>query len=118
LQERGYEVLDFERGEDCLKDLDKDPAAVVLDLMRPGIGGLERLERIQKADQDIPAVMATSIDNVETAVKAIKMGTYDYIVKPFDENRLLTRLEKAIEQYCLKRKVHRLEEELRQSANP
>jgi DNA-binding NtrC family response regulator len=118
LEEQGYEVEDYESGEDCLKALEKDPIAVVLDLMMPGIGGLETLEGIQKADQDIPVIMATSIDNAETAVKAIRMGAYDYIVKPFDETRLLTTLEKAIEQFSLKRKVHRLEEELRQGANP
>ena len=118
LEEQGYVVEDFERGEDCLKALEKDPIAIVLDLMMPGIGGLETLEGIQKADRDIPVIMATSIDNAETAVKAIKMGAYDYIVKPFDETRLLTTLEKAIEQFSLKRKVHRLEEELRQGANP
>jgi len=118
LEEKGYEVEDFESGEDCLKALEKDPIAIVLDLMMPGIGGLETLEGIQKADQDIPVIMATSIDNAETAVKAIKMGAYDYIVKPFDETRLLTTLEKAIEQFSLKRKIHRLEEELRQGTNP
>ncbi len=118
LEEKGYKVADFESGEDCLKALEKDPIAIVLDLMMPGIGGLETLEKIQKSDQDIPVIMATSIDNAETAVKAIKMGAYDYIVKPFDETRLLTTLGKAIEQCSLKRKVHRLEEELRQGTNP
>ncbi len=118
LEEKGYRVTDFENGEDCLKALEEDPIAIVLDLMMPGIGGLETLEGIQKADRDIPVIMATSIDNAETAVKAIKMGAYDYIVKPFDETRLLTTLDKAIEQFSLKRKIHRLEEELRQGANP
>ncbi len=118
LEEKGYQVADFENGETCLKELDKDPIAIVLDLMMPGIGGLETLEGIQKADKDIPVIMATSIDNAETAVKAIKMGAYDYIVKPFDETRLITTLEKAIEQFSLKRKVRRLEEELRQGTNP
>jgi DNA-binding NtrC family response regulator len=118
LEEKGYRVADFENGEDCLKALEDDPIAIVLDLMMPGIGGLETLEGIQKVDRDIPVIMATSIDNAETAVKAIKMGAYDYIVKPFDETRLLTTLDKSIEQFSLKRKIHRLEEELRQSANP
>ncbi|NIP99067.1 MAG: response regulator, partial [Nitrospinaceae bacterium] len=109
---KGYRVRSFENGEKCLKALDENPATIFLDLMMPGLDGTQTLKEIRKTNPDLPVIMVTSVDDVNTAVEVIKLGADDYILKPFDEARLLTNLEKAIQKNSLVNRVKHLEEEL------
>lgn len=118
LEVRGYRVRSFENGERCLEMLDENPAAVFLDLVMPGIGGMESLKQIKKMKKDLPVIMVTSVDDVATAVQAIKEGAFDYILKPYDETRLITNLGKALRQNALVHQVRHLEAELKQLHNP
>ncbi|KMP10692.1 hypothetical protein UR09_00930 [Candidatus Nitromaritima sp. SCGC AAA799-A02] len=111
-EDRGHEVIALENGEQCLERLDENPAAVFLDRVMPGLDGFETLKGIKKSRKDLPVVMATSIDDAESAVRAIKLGAFDYIVKPFDETRLFTILDKALEQQVLVGQVRYLQGEL------
>ena len=114
LETRGYEVLGFEGGETCLERLDENPIAVFLDLMMPGIGGMETLQAIKKVRDDLPVIMVTSVNEAETAVQALKLGAFDYIVKPFDEARLITTLENALQKNALQNQVRYLQGELKE----
>jgi len=118
LEVRGYRVRSFENGERCLEMLDENPAAVFLDLVMPGIGGMETLKQIRKMRQDLPVIMVTSVDDVATVVQAIQEGAFDYILKPYDETRLITNLEKALRQNALVHQVRHLEAELKERHNP
>lgn len=113
LETRGYTVRSFETGEACLEALDENPAAVFLDLTMPGMGGMQALKEVKKLKKDLPVIMVTSVDDVETAVSAIKEGAFDYILKPFDEERLITDLTKALRENDLKHQVHHLQNELK-----
>ncbi len=113
LQTRGHRVMEFENGEQCLQALDENPATIFMDMRMPGMDGIETLKRIRQERTDIPVIMVTSVDDVDTAVNAIKLGAFDYIVKPYEEARLLTDLEKALQQNALVNRVRHLEGELK-----
>ena len=114
LETRGYEVMGLGGGEKCLEILDENPVAVFLDLMMPGIGGMETLKAIKKFREDLPVIMVTSVNEAETAVQALKLGAFDYIVKPFDEARLMATLENALQQKALRNQVRHLQGELQE----
>jgi two-component system C4-dicarboxylate transport response regulator DctD len=95
IQKYGYEVRMFENGEQCLEALDEGPSAICLDIMMPGLDGIEVLKRIQSIEKQLPVIMVTAKDSLEMAVKSMKLGAYDYIRKPIDRSRLETSLKKG-----------------------
>ncbi|MBC8283554.1 MAG: sigma-54-dependent Fis family transcriptional regulator [Nitrospinae bacterium] len=109
LEDQGHSVRDFDNGTSFLGNLDEKPSLVFLDVMMPGLNGIETLKQMKALHPEIPVIMLTSVDKVETAVEVIKLGAYDYILKPIDEPRLFTCIEKALEQKSLKQKVLHLQ---------
>jgi len=71
--------------------------AMVLDILMPYISGSELLPEIAQDFPDIPVIMITAVNEVETAVECMKNGAFDYIVKPVDDERLITIVKRAIE---------------------
>ena len=112
LEDKGYAVQDFESGDALLEALDDNPSLILLDVMMPGLNGVETLKRVKASRSDLPVIMLTSVDKVDTAVEVIKLGAYDYLLKPGDEPRLFTCLDKAFEQRNLVRKVGQLQNEV------
>ena len=112
LEDQGYAVQDFESGNALLEALDDSPSLILLDVMMPGLDGVETLKQVKASHPDLPVIMLTSVDKVETAVEVIKQGAYDYLLKPVDEARLFTCLDKAFEQRNLVRKVRHLQNEV------
>jgi len=72
-------------------------SAIILDLTMPDISGQELLVKIKEYNPDIPVTVVTGSNRVNTAVECMKNGAYDYMVKPVDENRLISGLRNAIE---------------------
>ncbi len=104
LQNAGYDVLVAEDGNECLRLLKTELVDVVfLDFRLPGIGGFEVLEVIKSQWQDIEVVMISGHANVENAVKAIKLGAYDYLEKPLQTARVLTIARNAVRMEALRR---------------
>ena len=112
LEDRDYCVRDFGDGKSFLQNLDEIPSLVLLDVMMPGLNGIETLKQIKAVHPEIPVIMLTSVDKIETAVEVIKLGAYDYLLKPVDEPRLFTCIEKAFETRNLIRKVHHLQKKV------
>ncbi len=112
IRERGYEVETMGGGDQCLEALDRNPSVIFLDVIMPGLDGMETLKKIMAWNRDIPVIMLTSLDDIDTAVNLLKLGAYDYILKPVEETRLFTDLENAIEQGALLNKVKYLQGEL------
>ncbi|MDE5825874.1 MAG: response regulator transcription factor, partial [Lachnospiraceae bacterium] len=72
------------------------PSAVLLDLMLPGMTGEELLSRIKKLDTAISVLVSSARDDVRTRVELLRAGADDYVVKPFDTDELLARLEAVL----------------------
>ena len=96
LQAAGYEVVAAETGEEGLKKLDTKPDVVFLDIKLPGIDGIETLRRMRKITPDIPVVMMTAYQTVDTAVESMRLGACDYLIKPLDNNRIKEVVKHAL----------------------
>jgi two-component system nitrogen regulation response regulator NtrX len=100
LQDEGYEVNTAETGEACLEELTKSAYdLVLLDIWLPAMDGLEVLNRIQEIPSgDRPnVVMISGHGNIETAVKATKLGAFDFLEKPLSLEKLTVVIKNAIE---------------------
>jgi DNA-binding NtrC family response regulator len=104
-----FEPVALDSGEACLKWLGTDKAQLVfLDILMPGMDGLEVLERIRETDSDTPVIMLTATKTVKTAVTAMKLGAFDYVTKPFDVDELRLLADRATENAELRREVKTL----------
>lgn len=98
LEPEGYSVETYLRADEALRRLESEPVDVVItDLMMPDTDGFKVIERVRTVDQNIMIIVITAYSSVESAVKAIKTGAYDFIPKPFDPEHLLIIVKRAIE---------------------
>ena len=94
---------------------DRRPDVVLTDLQMPGMTGLELLAEVKRLDEQIPVVLMTAFATVQTAVEAMKIGAFDYIMKPFDGDRLEATVMRAAEHARLVRENAVLETRLESS---
>jgi len=106
-----YETEIFDSGEDVLKRLNsKKPDLLLLDIMLPGISGLDVLKKIRETDEQLPVIMLSAQGNVETAVESLRHGAFDYFPKPIEVQRLEPAVKNAIKNYELTKELERLKE--------
>jgi len=114
LTKEGYSVSISECGEDAIEKFDTDPFdLVLLDLKMPGLGGIETLRRLKEMEPGITILIMTGYPSIETAVKAIKLGAYDYITKPFSPDSLRIAINRALERKSLVIENHHLRKQLK-----
>src|SRR5881296_1453791 len=108
-----YEVLEAADGRQALERLRASPVdLVLLDIRLPEMDGIEVLERIKALDEGIEVILVTAVKTVRTAVAAMKLGAFDYLTKPFEEDELLSLSRRALERRALEREVAFLRSEL------
>ena len=96
LQLRGINAQAATNGETALKIIDEDPPqVVVLDVMMPGIGGMEILHRMKVQNLKIPVILLTGYGSTEQGLEGMKQGAFDYIMKPCDLNNLISKIREA-----------------------
>lgn len=84
-QNAGYTVLQAARGADAVKLVKTEkPSVILLDVTMPGMDGLLTLKKIREIDKEVGVVMATSIQDEKIAAEAAQLGSYHYVLKPFD----------------------------------
>src|SRR5215211_5548038 len=99
LRDEGYQVDAVESGEACLDRVTRTPYdVIVLDIWLPGIDGLATLERLRQRRIDAPVVMISGHGNIESAVRAIKMGAFDFIEKPLSLEKTVQVVGNAVRQ--------------------
>src|SRR5512136_187999 len=104
LEKDGYTLATAPDGETALDRIRKERWSILLvDLKMPGIDGLQVLENAKKVQPDAAAVIMTAYATVDTAVAAMKIGAYDYLVKPFDPEELSLMVQKIVTQQALVR---------------
>lgn len=97
LQGRGYMTESAYSGTEALLRLERDmPRAVILDLMLPGMPGEDLLEKIKTMEPELSVIVTSAKDDVHSRVELLRAGADDYIVKPFDTEELLARLEAVL----------------------
>ena len=119
LKKQGYEVVTAGTGEDALRLVrEEQPDLVLLDIQLPGISGIDALEKIKEHDDDIIVIMVTANSGLENAVKAMRLGAYDYVSKPFNLEELSIVVRKALDSLDLKQEVVRLRTETKKNGPP
>jgi two-component system response regulator AtoC len=106
LKTSGYEVLTSRTGEEGLERFQKEnPDLVLLDHWLPGINGDEVLRRIKEEEPEIPIIIMTAQGSIEMAVNLMKMGAFDFLVKPFELDQVEDLIKKGLERVRLKKEV-------------
>jgi two-component system response regulator AtoC len=116
LKDNGHETIEASNGIEALKLFKTEkPSVVLLDLKMPGIDGIECMEQMRSIDPDVPIVIITAHGDVPTAVKAVKLGAYDFMLKPPNLDILVMAIQRAIEKLNLRRTLNKLSTEIEAS---
>jgi DNA-binding NtrC family response regulator len=111
--EDDYEVACAADGQIAVDKLNREAFdLVLLDLIMPGMDGIETLKRIKAYDKQIDVIMVSATDRAREATAAITSGAYDYITKPFDADAILTAIERALQKRSLEQEVRYLRSEV------
>jgi two-component system OmpR family response regulator len=98
LQLRGINAQIATDGETALKMIEENPPqVVVLDVMMPGIGGIEILQRMNAQNLKIPVILLTGYGSKEQGLEGMMHGAFDYLMKPCDLNILISKIQEAVQ---------------------
>lgn len=104
LEDEGYKTFTTQDAETALDIVEKEDIDIVmLDVWLPKMDGIEALQKIKEKDSDISIIMISGHSNIETAVKAVKLGAFDFLEKPLSQDRVIISVEKALEFKKLKK---------------
>lgn len=113
LEEQGYSIQTAENGKEGLRKAKGFfPDVILLDMNLPDISGLEVLSKVKDAIPSTEVIIITAFGTIKTAVEATKLGAYDYLEKPVDNDELLLLISRALEVKKLRREVDELRSEL------
>jgi DNA-binding NtrC family response regulator len=113
VREEGHEAISARTGEEALALLEREEIdLVLLDLMLPGLSGMEVLRRIREQDPDLVVVVITAFSSIEGAIDAMKQGAFHYIPKPFKNEEVRLTIRKGLERRQLKAENRALKEQL------
>ncbi len=105
-----YQVAAFASAEEAIPAIDEQPPDLVLmDIGLPGVNGVEAMSQIKAAHPEVLFIMITAYEDVETVVRAMKEGAYDYVVKPLHMDTLRKTIANALETIRLRKEVQRLQ---------
>ena len=109
LQAKGYEIATAEDGAAAVAAVPRErPAVILMDLSMPRMNGMDALPEIKRLDPEVPVVICTAHADLATAVRAMKLGAYDYLTKPFDVELLVLTVERAAERHRLHSRIEEL----------
>jgi two-component system, NtrC family, response regulator len=117
LEDEGYKnVLTIDNPHKVLRTLQENKVdLILLDVYMPDLNGLDVLENISRQNPQIPVIMVTAVDELEIALKAIKLGAYEFIIKPIDTDRLFLTMARALEKRILDLELDSLRKPLAES---
>lgn len=109
----GYDIEVFGTGEEVLKKLYQKPDLILLDIMLPGMDGLEVLKRVRQIDEHLPVLILSAQGKIEVALESLKYGAYDYFPKPIDLQKLEPAIKNAIKGYDLTKEIESLRDNIK-----
>jgi two-component system nitrogen regulation response regulator NtrX len=115
LKDEGYRVRGVPTGEELLKQIAQTvPDLVILDVWLPGMDGLQALTELKRLHPELPVIMISGHGTVETAVKATKLGAYDFIEKPLSLEKTVLAVRNALDRLRLELENRALRQTLEQ----
>jgi DNA-binding NtrC family response regulator len=103
--------LDFGDAETAISTIEKDPPDLdMLDIGLPGMNGVEALSEIKALFADIMVIMITAYEDVNTVISAMKLGAYDYVIKPLHMDGLEVTINQALDTIKLRKEVQALQD--------
>lgn len=112
----GHETRVAEDGEAALISFVQDkPDVVLMDIRMPKLDGIEALKRMRELNPEVPVILMTAYAAVETAVDALRLGAFDYVIKPFDLTELKLLISRALQLQEMKQEINLLHRELSDS---
>ena len=119
LKASNYEVVTARTGEEGLEHFQKEnPDLVLLDHWLPGINGDEVLRRIKRDDPEIPIIIMTAQGSIELAVNSMKMGAFDFLVKPFELDQVEALVKRGLDRVRLRKEVEWLRAQYQEKFHP
>ncbi|HEX7807726.1 MAG TPA: sigma-54 dependent transcriptional regulator [Thermoanaerobaculia bacterium] len=114
LRREGFDVITASSGEEALSILDstEEVDLTILDVMLPGISGIDTLRAMRIANPNLPVIVITASSSIDGAIEAMKQGAFHYIPKPFKNEEVVITVNKALEQRRLAHENERLKSEL------
>jgi DNA-binding NtrC family response regulator len=116
LKDHGFLPIEASSGNKAIRVVETEkPSLILLDFQMPGMNGIETMKEIKKKDPDVPIIFLTAHGDISTAVEAMKLGAYDFIVKPPNFDLLVLTLKRAAEKVDLSNKIKTLNNEVKTS---
>ena len=113
LEDEGYRVVSAGSGEEALTMLQEQlPDLIILDVWLPGMDGIQTLQEITALKKELPVIMISGHGNIEVAVKATRIGAYDFLEKPLSLERVILSSKRALERGALERENKDLKDNL------
>lgn len=110
-QGEGYRTHEVTAGREVLPAIHKHrPDLLIMDVRMPGVSGMEVLEHLKRSSVDVPVLMMTAFGSGNVAIRAMQLGAYDYVTKPFDIDDLLLTVERTLDHRALATRVKALNE--------
>ena len=101
-----FKVLTADSGKEALNKVKEESVSLVfLDIKMSDMTGIQVLSKIKEYDKDILVIMATAVNDIKTVVKAIQLGAFNYVTKPFDAEEIMVVARKAIEHKKLRKEI-------------
>jgi two-component system, LuxR family, response regulator FixJ len=114
LQANGFQVRAHRSGSDFLAALPlENPGCIISDIRMPGVSGTDVLARLREGGMDTPVIIMTGHGDVPLAVEAMKLGAFDFLEKPFDDEVMLTSVRSALERASMKKESEAEKDEIR-----
>ncbi len=109
LKEEGYNVLTAHNGQAAVEIVQSQlPEAVIMDIRMPVMNGIEAMKKMKSINPLLPVILITAYGEIDSAVKAVKLGAYDYVIKPFDKDNIVITLRHALNELKLESELRKL----------
>ena len=103
---RGLEVSTIGEGEEALKAMREESYdVIILDVRMPGMTGIQVMTELRKLDPFIEVIIMTGYASVDTAKKIMELGAYDYLLKPYNIDELMEKIEAAYDRKCARQQL-------------
>jgi DNA-binding NtrC family response regulator len=110
LRKEGMQIIEATNGQEAIElFLRESPDVVILDIVMPVLGGMETIGKLKQMDASVPVIIVTGRTDATTAVETMKLGAYDYLVKPVDPGKIIITVQRAFEYRRQSRELNRLQ---------